>query len=1058
MRWARRVLVILLVLAAGLTLLTVAVRQYLASQQALALVTSYLAAAYGGPVQVAKIRVGLHNSSVSNLQFYEPQAEPKAKPWAVIPEAEGKVIVEDEVVQLRDVHGRAAGGEIWTNGDLNFRDTPSQLQFAVEARGLELARVPKSWSLPPQLKGRLTGQAHLQVTLVDGKPRTQGEGRGVIDEAWVAGVPAQPIHLVLHAAGEGFRFLPQEPAANRAPEAALPALALATVALQAPPAVGPPRSELFFPAQVASWVQGGVLRAIRAVTDTASHLVARLSKAENSQARKADRPAPKQEPSYLEASLNLEDVDLEQLIQGLGVRLPFAVAGRISVQVQAAFPLDTAGDLQTYRFRGTATLPWITLAGLGLEQVQARVHYAEGILRLEELRGRIPIPPPPGAVAPPPGIFQGTARLQVVPQGEVAGHLELHSGDLSVLERLAPEFRPPVPLTGRFEVTANLHGNLKPLTLRASGTGSAANLRVSAVRISALKFDWESDANRLRVLNLATALYGGELAGMLVIPFRATVPGSAELHFQDLDVGILSKEVPAMPFRLQGRASGKVIALLPAATPGREREVTAETDLQAPRLRVQGIPTERLRGTVRYRQGIAEYHFDGETLGGRFRLDGEVPPSKRQPIEPAFEGRLRIEGAELSRLGEVLKVRAGRIPLQGILDLDLPFRHEEPDGAPVGTGRFSITRLRWDRTELAGSIRGEVNLTRRELRLRDLTGVLGQGLVRGQVAINFQQPDRSWFTLDFTRVEASRLLAPWPDLASLIEGPLQARLRGILGREWFGSGLVVLARGTVLGVDISAWRLPLDWSFAPGQGRGQVQIRESSAQVARGRATAQANLGWGAGSRLDGSIRFFGVDLQTLLRQLTESSQIGAGQMTGRFEFAGSEVRSLNDLTGILEAAFAQTQALEFPVLRQLAPYLAPGQSPNAFFRSGDLRARLARGVFRIERLSLVGTLVQLFMEGTISLQGRLALDVLANTGRLGPNPVGLRLLGLRLPVTGPVPLGLLTQASNYLSNRLLHLRVSGTIRSPIVQIEPISLLTEEAVRFFVSRSNLPIP
>src|SRR5207249_4298177 len=167
---------------------------------------------------------------------------------------------------------------------------------------------------------------------------------------------------------------------------------------------------------------------------------------------------------------------------------------------------------------------------------------------------------------------------------------------------------------------------------------------------------------------------------------------------------------------------------------------------QAPHLRVQGIPTERLRGTVGYRQGVAEYHFEGETLGGRFRLDGRLPPPKRRPAEPPSEGRLRIEGAQLARLGELLGGR--RFPLRGMVDLDLPFRHEEPDGAPVGTGSFSITRLRWDTLELAGNVQGEVRLTRQELRLRDLTGILGQGLVRGQVALNLQRAERSWFTLD----------------------------------------------------------------------------------------------------------------------------------------------------------------------------------------------------------------------------------------------------------------------------------------------------------------------
>jgi translocation and assembly module TamB len=145
-------------------------------------------------------------------------------------------------------------------------------------------------------------------------------------------------------------------------------------------------------------------------------------------------------------------------------------------------------------------------------------------------------------------------------------------------------------------------------------------------------------------------------------------------------------------------------------------------------------------------------------------------------------------------------------------------------------------------------------------------------------------------------------------------------------------------------------------------------------------------------------------------------------------------------------------------VLRQLAPYILPGRSSNAIFRSGTLRGRLARGVFRIQRLSLEGTYGQLFIDGTVSLQGRLNLDVLATTTNLGPSTPALRLLGLRVPAVGPLPLSLALEARNYLSNRLIHLRVTGTTRSPTITIEPLSLLTEEALLYFLNRANVPLP
>jgi hypothetical protein len=105
-----------------------------------------------------------------------------------------------------------------------------------------------------------------------------------------------------------------------------------------------------------------------------------------------------------------------------------------------------------------------------------------------------------------------------------------------------------------------------------------------------------------------------------------------------------------------------------------------------------------------------------------------------------------------------------------------------------------------------------------------------------------------------------------------------------------------------------------------------------------------------------------------------------------------------------------------------------------------------------------VGDLARVFVEGTVTLQQRLNLDVVANTAQMGIDPSLLQILNLSLPAIGPIPLSLINQASNTLANRTIRLRVSGTIRAPSIQINPVALLSEAAVRFFLGRTGLPIP
>src|SRR2546423_2042402 len=166
-------------------------------------------------------------------------------------------------------------------------------------------------------------------------------------------------------------------------------------------------------------------------------------------------------------------------------------------------------------------------------------------------------------------------------------------------------------------------------------------------------------------------------------------------------------------------------------------------------------------------------------------------------------------------------------------------------------------------------------------------------------------------------------------------------------------------------------------------------------------------------------------------------------------------MRSSYDLTGNLEASFEQAQALNLPVLKEISPFLGIG--PNTTFQKGNMRARLARGFLSIEGLALEGTYYQMFLDGKISLQGRLDLDVTAGTGTFAIGTPRLRLLGLRVPIAGPVPLVVAQEAASLLANRTIHAQVTGTMHSPTIRLLPLATLNQEAVRFFFTRSLNPL-
>jgi hypothetical protein len=415
-----------------------------------------------------------------------------------------------------------------------------------------------------------------------------------------------------------------------------------------------------------------------------------------------------------------------------------------------------------------------------------------------------------------------------------------------------------------------------------------------------------------------------------------------------------------------------------------------------------------------------------------------------------------LEGARLSRLWDALRLGDRLGPLDGTISITLPFRHEGPERKPVGRGRFEIRNIRWQGQDVADSLAGDLVLAPEALQLQNLNAGIGEGLLRGLVVYNLRDPARSYFNLTLDRVDAARLLMPL-GLDGRIQGALDAYLRGRLGREWRGSGRVVLTRGRMFDVEVNELRLPLEFSFSPASGNGELTVRDGAAQLGQGRATAEATVTWAGGTRVQGSIRFYEAQLSRLLGMTGESSTFGAGRVSGRIDFGGADVRSANDLTADLQATLRQAQATQMPLFQAIFSRI-PGLSPSSTLQSGDFRARLAGGVLRIQRLTLNGPTLQAIIEGTVSLQGVLNLDVTVRPGLSGANNACLLLLALRLPVAGPIPIGLIARASTALSTSVLHLRATGTYRNPVVRVEPVRLLTEEAVRFFLISAVVPAP
>lgn len=1023
----------------------------------------------------------------------------------------GTIRVRGTQVELADCRANVAGGSVQASGRADFGPEPTVVTVKVSAKGLDVNAVPARWGVPKDFGGRLTGAAAIVLRIADNGAidPTGSTGNGTIENATIRGVPAE-VELNLRPEGDGLKLQPSSPQPQSLAPSGLhdPAIPVLLALVQSPPKVEVPPPTV--PPKLGGGTNLDVAVTFREVD--VGELLAKLDvkvpvKLSGKVMAKLALSVPVVKAGAV-ASYHFQGTVASPAltVEGLTIREAFAqidfrdglltlteLRGQVSqpndpgappgtFTAKASAQIDPPGDIRAaIAFDRIApgevlkSVPgWtVDVRGVASGKVEFSAPYnaidnpatwvAKGHVSSDELvvadrtvtnvkfaadvdKGTATIRDAAATIAGIPVTAQGTIGLA----DKFPFAAELHTQPTSVtdLRKLAPDLGLEA-VEGVLEVDAKVSGTLSPVSFRAGGTIRASKLTLASTPANRVEIRWEADEDRLRVPSFTADLFGGKVNGSGEYPFDPKMTGKFTVTFETLDTAAASALVPDFPVKLTGRVTGKVTALIAPAKANESRIGDLDLSLRSDRLTVQGIPADSLEGTATIKGGVLHFALKGKTLGGDFDVKGSYPGTAKGQQPQGERGSVRVRNIDLSRLAPELHMPA-LAPLRGRASLTFEF---EPD-LSAGSGRIEIIGLGWGSTLTSQELRGVLLLDDGVLAMRELSGPFARGLLEARGRIVLREPMRNFFALHLSRVNARELLAPFPDLAASVDGELSAVIRGTYHREFRLDGTVSLHRGALGGIAVDDLRVP----FRLTSGRGgftELAIREASTRAGSGRLQAEATLLWGSTLHVDARIRFAGVPLATVVPSLGTSALIGNGRITGRFDLTGSNVRSVNDLNGTLIASLQGATPAQIPLLQQAVPYLNPFGLVKPF-DTGDIRASLSRGFFRVQRLALVSPSAQVFAEGTVTLEGRVELHVVAHTGQIGPDVQTLRRLGLRLPVFGPIPISLISDVSAFLSNRTIRLEITGTTSSPQVRVNARALLTEQAVRFFLDRYVLP--
>ena len=459
-------------------------------------------------------------------------------------------------------------------------------------------------------------------------------------------------------------------------------------------------------------------------------------------------------------------------------------------------------------------------------------------------------------------------------------------------------------------------------------------------------------------------------------------------------------------------------------------------------------------GTADYRDDKLSYGIFGALLGGAFKGEGETVVGTLGIEEIEFPITFTLTNALLGKLNrKSLALRQLR-NLDGnlsalatfVVGLDRPFE---------GDGRIAVTDAKWSNEILTRSASIHFNVDQERLLLNDVQADLKRGRINASAMIPLNSNLAGSYQCDIRQMDLQRIAAVATQSPVDVEGLFDARFNGQIGTTLSGQGYLGVERASLQGVNGQSIRLPVQFFVSTTSGSGRLELRQSNFRLFDGTASGTAKLSFGTRTSVDADLKLTRIDTGKMMRSLADFDQADQGELNGRLKIKGSNLRSLRDLKGTFTGELQRASAFQFPVLADMARLLAGNQLQNDSFNSENIRLQLDNGRVEVKSLNFASPLANIAITGFMFVDGRLDLSVAGRIERFNQPTLLEELAGSPLTLIRGTPASLLAQAADFISDRVVFLKVGGTARRPQVRVDTRQQLREETIRYFLRGSQI---
>jgi hypothetical protein len=606
-------------------------------------------------------------------------------------------------------------------------------------------------------------------------------------------------------------------------------------------------------------------------------------------------------------------------------------------------------------------------------------------------------------------------------------------------------------VTGRVNSKFSVSGQAEPWVVKTKGDATFENLSYRKSSLSDVKSKWDFDSAAPNSQALKVEGFGGRLA--LIAPENGL---DRDLKFvaDEIDAAELSV-FRTLPIDVTGSISGSATIRDWQSPTG--RAIVAK--LKSDSLLVEKLRLARVEGFANLSSdGQLEYSLDSQLLDGKLQCAGKTKLSSLDGASKMrFPLNVRLENARLKTLAQPLSGKTAALlkQLDGRASLVMDW-NVLPGKFPKGSGTVSLSDTKWKNRLVSRNISSDVFMTDGIMRLENFNADLRQGEISGQAMIPLVGTTTGSYDLDIRKFDLRRMVEILMDEPVQVDGQLDTRLSGRIGKTITGSGTMSLRRAGLFGVRDQSMKLPVRFDIEPHRQRASIEIPRNRFKLFRGNVNGYAKLEIGSRLRLDSKFDLANIDAYSMIHSLTGFTGTGNGKLSGHLEISGKSIRTENDLVGLFQGKLQQSNAFSFPLLDQIGRLIGSASTwRNKRFESENIDLALNKGRVEVREFRLQNSLASIAVEGNAWLNGQLDMEVAARIESLDQPSLVQQIAGSPLAKLTGSQAAFFAQASEFLSERIVFVDVGGTVKRPQMRLNPGKQLKEEAIRYFLRGSQI---